>query len=546
MEVKSKLKAASLAQNKQGKTVIKIKFHYDIFLLQKVRSLMGRVYHKEEDCWSVPLIPDTFETLRSWGFSLDEKAEAYARKSKEQTYYGVTIPKLKGTLRHFQNEAVEFTENKNGCILNADEMGLGKTIETLAWLQLHRDRVPVVVIVPASAKFVWEREANIWLPQPNEEVLSGETPYEISGKILIINYDIFPYWERYLKELDPQVLIMDEVHYIKNNSAKRTKAVKRFAKGIPYRIGLSGTPIENRPVEIYNAWSIIDPVRCPSYWEFTEKFCGRKRSRYGHWDNSGAEHTARLHSVLTHTIMLRRKKEDVLPELPAKEGSFVPLLLHNKDEYQAAERDLIAFLVKTKGNEAATRAQRAEAMVKIEVLKQLAAKGKLIEAIQWIKDFLEIENKLVVCASHTSVIDTLMETFKGIAVRLDGSVSNKGKQKAVDEFQHNAKIKLFVGHIKAAGVAITLTAASKVAILEFPWTPGALDQAIDRVHRIGQLNNVIAYYLMARGTIEEKIAQILDKKRKILSAVLDGEEVQTTALLIELMNDYYYNYKKAA
>jgi Superfamily II DNA/RNA helicases, SNF2 family len=537
-EIKTRLKSVSLAHNEQGKTVIKIKFHYDLAILNKVRSLIGRQFHKEEDCWSAPLFVETLETLKAWGFTLSEGAETHIKQSKEKVYSGINIPNLKGTLRPFQSACVEFYEDHNGCVLNADEMGLGKTIETLAWLQLHRDRVPVVVITPASAKLNWEEEAKIWLPNPKAEVLIGTTPYPTKAEILIINYDIFPFWADKLLNLHPQVLVMDEIHFIKNNSAKRTKAVKRFAKHIPYRIGLSGTPIENRPVEIHNAWWIIDPDRCPTFWSFTEKFCGRKHGRFG-WDNGGASHTKRLHSVLTSTIMIRRKKIDVLPELPAKQGSFVPLLLHNKEEYRAAERDFITFLAQTKGHEAAMRALKAEAMVKIEVLKQLATKGKQIETIQWIRDFLDVEDKLVVMAIHTSMIDALMEAFPNIAVRFDGSCSATKKQKAKNDFQTNPKIKLFVGQIKSAGVAITLTAANNIAIIEFPWTPGALDQAIDRIHRIGQEKLVTAYYLMARGTIEERIAQILDEKRKVLAAVLDGEDVETTALLMELMKEFY-------
>ena len=539
MEVKTRLKDATIARNEQGDRVIKIKFSYDVFLIQKIRSIIGRRYHKEDDCWSAPLYGETLETLLSWGFTLNEKLTDFLRESKNQTFEDIEIPGLKGTLLKFQEIAVSFTEAKGGRILNADEMGLGKTIDSLAWLQLHRKRVPVVIICPASAKLNWERETNIWLPNPKTEILTGEHPWKPTGEILIINYDIISYWGLTLKHLNPQVLILDEVHFIKTNGAKRTKAVKRLAKEIPYVLALSGTPIENRPVEIYNAWQIIDPLHCPTFLEFTERYCGRKFNGFS-WDVSGADHMGELHRRLTETIMLRRKKIDVLPDLPAKVGSFVPLYLHNWDVYKEAEADVIAFIQETKGDAAAERASRATAMVKFEILKQLAVRGKLQEAIDWIKDFLEVENKLVVFAVHTFVIDALMEIFPD-AVRFDGSVSAKKKQQAIDTFQNDPNCHLFVGQIKAAGVAITLTAASNVAFLEFPWTPGTLDQAIDRVHRIGQLDSVTAYYLMAKGTVEENIAMILDTKRKVISAVTDGIEVETSSLLSELMKIYSIN-----
>jgi SWI/SNF-related matrix-associated actin-dependent regulator 1 of chromatin subfamily A len=160
-------------------------------------------------------------------------------------------------------------------------------------------------------------------------------------------------------------------------------------------------------------------------------------------------------------------------------------------------------------------------------------------AIQWIRNFLDTNgNKLVVFAVHKAAVDALMEEFKEQAVKVDGSVSAAGRDAAVRAFQEDPKIKLFVGNIQAAGVGLTLTAASSVAFLELPWTPGDLVQAEDRCHRIGQKDNVNVYYLLADGTIEEKIAELLDEKRQVLEAVLDGKEVEETQLLSELIKSY--------
>ena len=168
----------------------------------------------------------------------------------------------------------------------------------------------------------------------------------------------------------------------------------------------------------------------------------------------------------------------------------------------------------------------------------MAVKGALEQSINWIEDFIEIEGKLVVFATHRFVIDALMDRFKKAAVKIDGSVTMKNRQRAVDSFQNNPKIKLFVGNIQAAGVGITLTAASNVVFLELPWTPGALVQAIDRVHRMGQKDSVNVYYLFAVDTIMEKIANLIDKKQKILAEVLDGKKPDSDSLLSALMNEY--------
>jgi len=171
-------------------------------------------------------------------------------------------------------------------------------------------------------------------------------------------------------------------------------------------------------------------------------------------------------------------------------------------------------------------------------LKQLSVQGKLAESIDWISDFLENGEKLVVFAVHKFVIEALMQKFGKIAVKIDGSVSLSERNKAVEAFQGNDKIRLFVGNIKAAGVGLTLTASSNVVFLELPWTPGDLSQAEDRCHRIGQKDSVNIYFLLAPDTIEERLAHILDSKRKVLDAVLDGEITAQESLLTELIKGY--------
>jgi SWI/SNF-related matrix-associated actin-dependent regulator 1 of chromatin subfamily A len=234
--------------------------------------------------------------------------------------------------------------------------------------------------------------------------------------------------------------------------------------------------------------------------------------------------------------MIRRLKKDVLQELPDKIYSFVPLELDNENEYLEAEKDFIAWIRKEKGDEAANRIKTAEALVKVEGLKQLSVKGKLKQSIEWIKDFLESGEKLVVFCTHRFVVDALMNEFKD-AVKVDGGLSANQKQEAVDAFQ-DGDTKLFVGNIQAAGIGLTLTASSNVVFLELDWSPSKHDQASDRCHRIGQKDAVNIYYLLAKDTIEERIAKILDEKRILIDAVLDGKETEQDSLLCALINSY--------
>lgn len=415
------------------------------------------------------------------------------------------------------------------------------TIQALAWLEMHPELRPALIVCPSIGKLHWATKAEEWMSNPNTEILNGEKPWIPEGDILIINYDILPKWKEVLIRVNAKVFITDECHKYKNNTAKRTKAVKQIGRFIPHIIAISGTPIINRPVEIYNAVNLVDPTIFPSYWQFTRRYCQRHRRRIKGrliWDFSGHAHMDELYKILTSTIMIRRLKKDVLKELPNKIPSFVPIEINNQNDYNYAERHFIQFVKELKGNKAAKKAARAESFTKIEGLRQLALKGKLNNVIEWIEDFLESDQKLVVFAHHKSVIETLVNAFPDISVKIDGSCTNIQKHRAEKEFQTNDEIRLFIGNMQAAGEVITLTAASNIAIIELPWTPGELSQAIDRCHRIGQKYSLTIHYLLAAGTIEKKFAEVLDRKRIITDAILDGKATRDEDLLTELISEY--------
>jgi len=532
-------KATLTTFSKSGDRTIKVEFPYNMEDLDRVRSLLGRKYHSTTKVWSAQVCSENIEKLDEWGFEIDPNLKDFIKKTKLNIseVSEIEVPGLKKKLYPFQKKGVAFIEAKDGRTLIGDEMGLGKTVQALAWLQLHPEKRPVVIVVPASLKLNWARETEAWTTNAGVvQILSGTTPHRIIGTTIIINYDILTNWVPALLKRKPQVLIIDEVHYVKSNSAKRTKAVKKLGKAIPHVIALSGTPIVNRPIEIFNAVKLIDSTVLPDLWSYARRYCGAKHNGYG-WDFSGATNTEELHYKLTNTLMIRRKKVDVLPDLPEKVRSFIPMELDNEDEYYAAERDFISFVKAKKGKAAAEKASSAQALVEIEGLKQLAVRGKLKQTIAWIKDFLNVEDKLVLFAVHRFVIDALMDEFAGIAVKVDGSVTGINRQKAVDEFQTNKDVKLFIGN-KAAEEGITLTASSNVVHLEYPWSPSSIDQRNDRCHRIGQKNSVNIYYLLAENTIEEKLVKLIDSKRKVLDAVLDGKVTEQTSLLTELMNEY--------
>lgn len=561
---------ASIALNRGGDEIIKVEFPFNENDLSKIRTIPGRIYLKNSRCWTLPMTKESIGLLLKWGFNLCPSLRQYYNAEVERIANPIEVKEIKGLRKElfgYQKTGVVFIENKDGKALVADEMGLGKTPQSLAWLQFHPEKRPVIIVCPASLKLNWAREAVTWMSAPHVAILSGTTNIKlVPAELFIINYDIVGAWLSLLKQLKPKVVILDECHYVKNSSTKRSKAVKSLCLTVPHIIALTGTPIENKPVEIFNTLSIINKNLFPSAWEFKKRYCDAKHNGFG-WTFDGATNVEELHEKLVSSIMIRRKKTDVLKDLPDKLFSFVPLEIDNRSEYKSVENDFIQFVrneVERKANkklqeitrdigmlmqinedkllmmqdEQAIKAEAGGILYQMELLKQTAVMGKMEQIVNWIRDFLESGEKLVVFATHKFVIDMIMIEFGKIAVKIDGSVSLSKRDEAVIEFQTNPKIKLFVGNIKAAGVGLTLTASSNVAIVEYPWTPGELNQAIDRCHRIGQKDTVNVYYLMAVNTIEEQIAAMLDKKRVVLDAVLDGVQTEQESLLSELIATY--------
>jgi SWI/SNF-related matrix-associated actin-dependent regulator 1 of chromatin subfamily A len=528
---------ASLLQN-DSQIMIKTTFdtYLDLDTLYKIQKIPFANFYPQIESYAVPFSVNNLEQLEKWGFLIDEKLWSVLNDHKAKKDIE-NIPGLNGTLRPFQKTGVNFLENKNGRGLIADDMGIGKTIQSLAYLQLHRSKIPVVIVVPSGLKLNWLKEAEKWLPDPNMEILSGIVPYDTFGDILVINYDILPKWINKLMQRKPKILILDEAHYFKNAQAKRSKAVMRLGKNIEHIIGLTGTPIENRPIEIYNICHLLEPTLFPNANHFKRKYCIKKANR-DRFSFNDKVHATELNYILNSTIMLRRKKEDVLTELPEKVFSFVPMELNNETEYREAEKNFIEWYRKIKGDEAALRIKNMEALVKIEGLKQLCVKGKMDNCIAWIRTFVDADTKLVIFTMHKFVIATLLDEFKDVIVKIDGSQTTRMKQDAVDRFQNDSTIKLLVGNIRAASEGHNLTAASNVVFIELPWSPEKIKQAYSRCDRMGQKFSVNINFLLANNTIEERIAKLIDSKKINIDAVVDNEDTPDENLLTELMKTY--------
>jgi SWI/SNF-related matrix-associated actin-dependent regulator 1 of chromatin subfamily A len=597
-------KTVKLAKYPNGTYACLIKFPKDTKTLNIVRAIPERKFHGKE--WSIPLKLSNLKILIDAGFSLDEKLSNYYRKSLINKVEPIHPKGLKLSLREYQAIGVGFCELKNGRAIIGDEMGLGKTMQGIGFMQLHLKMRPAVVITTASLKYNWEKECKKWMSNCTPQIIEGRKEVPIVGDILILNYDIlsnktetrinskgyeveyeipFSGWLDRLIKMKVPLVITDECHYYANDTASRTKAIKKLGKNVPFFIAMSGTVIENKPINIFNPAHIVEPDLFPNKLEFMINYCGAKKDMFG-WHMAEPEDLdpdkLRELNVKLQSIMIRRLKKDVAKDLPPKTYSFVPLEIDNRKIYNDVLIDTSKYIMDAAEKEFTTDAEEfkqiliagfnkfgrkykisnidiedelniskedhisdklesfnnAETIVRLNLLKQVTLQGKLRSSIEWIEDFLESGQKLVVFAHHRFVIDRLMQYFGKRAVKIDGSITSKKKrQENVDLFQESKKIRLII--ISLAGAeGINLTAASNIALLEIPKNAGKLDQIIDRVHRIGQTaESVNAYFLLALDTIEENLAEKIDAKRKANMMVMDGINIDSDELLLELIKN---------
>lgn len=427
------------------------------------------------------------------------------------------IDGLGGELRPYQKAGVAYALATRRC-MNADVMGLGKTIQALATIQAA-GTFPAVIVPPAIVKFNWEREARKWLPGKRIEVLSGTRTPDSLPMILpdlwVVNYDVLHAWEPWLSACRPKALIADESHYAKNPSARRTVALQNLANQIPddgIVLLLTGTPVLNRPQELISQLEVIDRI---------DDLGGRKYFESRYVDHNGkSRYEIELHRRLRATCYVRREKSEVLKDLPEKERATVLLDVKLGKPYAEVKAQVVEWLRENQGNPKTTDATRR---AKLDLINEEISKAKLPIAIDWIRDFLDTGSKLVVFAYNIAQQHALVEAFPECAHVL-GADSHEDRQAAVDAFQSDDGPQLIICSLKAAGVGITLTAASDVVFVQMGWTPADQDQAEDRVHRIGQHDGVTAWYLLARDTEDVDIAELIDAKRQVTTAIIEGRE----------------------
>ena len=444
----------------------------------------------------------------------------------------------------YQREGIAYGLDKKRLIIG-DEPGLGKTLQSIGIVDTA-GAYPCLVICPSSLKINWQREFGKFTDK-SALVLDNSVrttwPYLLRMGVhqaAVVNYESlrkYFVWDIKapsggsfrLKDVVfcPQIrmfrsVIIDESHRVKDPAAQQTIFTKGLATGKEYVILLSGTPVVNRPDDLVAQLSIMGRLR---------EFGGAARFKADYCtDPKDKEAAPRVPlSVLSDTLyancMIRREKAKVLPQLPDKTRTDLYVDISNKEEYCLAADDLAEYLRQYSEctDWEIRRKMRMEALVRFMTLRRLATLGKVAQAVDFIRTFLSSGKKLIVFCSLHGVVDALVKSFPG-AVTVTGRDSAAAKQSAVDAFQNDPGTRLIVCSIKAAGVGLTLTASSSVAFLELPWTFCDCQQCEDRAHRIGQKDNVTCYYLLAKGTIDHAVYNLIQDKKNVASQIMNSDD----------------------
>jgi SNF2 family DNA or RNA helicase len=426
-------------------------------------------------------------------------------------------------LMSHQEEAVKRLVVNRRFIL-ADDMGLGKTTATVVGA-LETGSKKILVICPASLKINWQREISNYTDR-SISIIDGKKWED--ADFIIINFDIIKNFhdvtnkdESIILKSKFDLVIIDEAHYIQNAQAQRTKLINDFVKIVDRLWLLTGTPITSRPINYFNLLNLIQSPVASNWMAYVKRYCNGFQFKAGKrriWNVSGASNLDELRER-TQRQVLRRLKENIL-DLPEKIITPVYLRLKSK-EYEELMGEYYDWY--DKSGEADSLTLQFSKLVKV---RQVIAKEKINATIELIESVLEQDKKIIVFTNFTNSLELILEKFGKQAVRVDGSCSQKERQLAVDEFQNNEKIKVFVGNIKAAGVGLTLTAGEVVIMNDLSFLPSDHSQAEDRAYRIGQKNSVLVYYPIFDNTIEGIVYDILQKKKNIFETIM-GDRIST-------------------
>lgn len=506
---------------------IHLEFPYNLDTIDLVRDITGREWDRTLKVWKIPATAWHAEQVISRLSAFFYIDPAIKRLSRGQRI----VPKLEFPegLYEFQQEGIKFIIQKAGRGIIADDMGLGKTIEALAYIKMFGGKA--LIVAPANVLYKWRDEFEKWVPGRTVAVVKTGAEQLPDVDALIMSYSIMVAQYANLCRVPFDIGIWDEAHYLKNPKAQRTRLTKSIIqKGLPKVLFLSGTPYLNQPSELFSLLNMLDPIGFRDYWVYAKRYCGAQQID-GHWlvpkntVSNVNELTKRLENY-----MLRRTKRDVALQLPELTRVYLPIEIPNSSQYHKATQDITEWL-KSKGK---TARNKTHILTKLNVLRQIIGEGKVDAAVELAENILESGGKVVLFAHHKDIIIKLEHKMRKYGVKLiTGDTPSEERNINSHLFlMHNSGIRVIIMSV-AGAEGIDLYSAADIIFVEREWTPAKEEQSEARLHRIGQHNPVTAHYIVALGTVDEKINKLIQEKRAVFGQVIHQDDVME--LVIETL-----------
>ena len=513
--------------------------------------------YQEKAWWVEPQDAWYVERMAEWAVS-NHYCGSVQRFEQQQSKLNMDIPPMPtldvphGLLLEpyeYQKEGIAYALKNKRCIFG-DQPGLGKTLQAIGTVTIAK-AYPCLVICPAALKINWQREFKkfagkqaLILDDRNKD--SWQRYVELKCcDIFITNYEsLKKFFVLGVKDdarftlrsitFDPRInlfksVVIDESHKCKSTKTQQSKFVEGICKGKEYILELTGTPVVNDNTDLIQQLKIMGRLEdFGGYKNYVERFCNGPKK---------ASNLKELNWRLWSSCFFRREKAKVLTQLPDKTRQYIEMDITTRDEYRKAEADLINYLrvYKDKTDKEIEKSMRGEVMVRMGILKAISARGKIKAAAEFIHDVIDGGEKLIVFAFLKEVVMEMKKLFPE-AVTVTGEDNTRQKQYAVDKFQTDPECKLIILNYKSGGTGLTLTASSRVAFIEFPWTFSDCEQAEDRAHRNGQKNNVNCYYFLGKDTIDEYMYKVIQTKKDIANGVTGTDDVVKENVVDMAMN----------
>ena len=508
---------------KDSKTAVVV-MPYNPSLMAKFKyEVDGRKWNGEEKWWEFPAVhlPKAFNVFGEANIKCDDKTLKLLGKLKDRREeldeirikddIEVDIPEMQIPLYPYQRVGVRFVERADGRCLIADAPGLGKTAQAIGYAQYKNLRT--IIVCPLSVVVNWQREIKKFTGK--EATIWDAKHYygKLNAQFHIVHYDAVAKVAADLRGQQFDLLVCDEATYLKNRQTIRAKSIlgsykeRRKYPGLKtkYCIFLTGTPVMSRPIEAFSLLNFLDKERFNNFFHFTQ--------RYGGWKGDAPRNLQDLHDR-TKDLVIRRKKEQILTELPQKQRNelYVELTKAEQKEYQAMLKEVFGRWKVEKPT-----------IGHMPKLQGFLIDKKIPRLMEMVEEFLDNDKPILIFSNYLKPLKFLLEQYGDKAALLTGEMNRKERQHTIDRLTNGeAKVGLF--SLTAAGMGIDglQHQIDTVVFLNCDWVPANHEQAEDRTHRIGQKGQVQVYYMLCADTIDEYMRDILKEKQQVADLVVDG------------------------